>query len=187
MPRLVTRHVNKVYSIALRGYTRNPHHAAEITQAVFIILGPGKSRRLPKTISLAGWLCRTAHWTSITFLRSEIRRARREQEVYMQSLPNETESDVWPQIAPQLDCAAMARLSETDHHALVLRFFDGQSMKEVGATLGTTLEDTAKKRVKPCRGKIGGSYFTKRGVTLSHRRHSPRRSQRTRSRPRPPH
>ena len=34
---LVTRHVNKVYSVALR-LTGNPHSAEEITQAVFVIL-----------------------------------------------------------------------------------------------------------------------------------------------------
>ena len=34
---LVARHVNKVYSIALR-HTRNAHQAEEITQAVFVLL-----------------------------------------------------------------------------------------------------------------------------------------------------
>ena len=34
---IVARHVNKVYSVALR-HTGNPHSAEEITQAVFVIL-----------------------------------------------------------------------------------------------------------------------------------------------------
>src|SRR5262245_16544511 len=83
---LVSRHVNKVYSIALRR-TSNPHQAEEITQAVFVILAK-KSRHLPKSVLLAGWLCRTAQLTAITFLRSEIRRTRREQEAHMQTALN---------------------------------------------------------------------------------------------------
>lgn len=52
---LVTRHATKVYSVALR-HTRN-------AQAVFVIL--------------AGWLYETERLTTLTFIRSEIRRARR--------------------------------------------------------------------------------------------------------------
>src|SRR5690242_2327351 len=80
---LVTRHINKVYSIALR-HTRNPHHAEEITQAVFVILAR-QARRLGSRVILSGWLCRTAHLTAVTFVRSETRRARREQEAFMQN------------------------------------------------------------------------------------------------------
>lgn len=158
---LVERHVNKVYSIALR-QTRNPHQAEEITQAVFVILAK-KSRSLPKTVVLSGWLCRTAHLAAMTFLRSEIRRSRRERKARMQTLPNEPESDLWFQIAPLLD-TAMAGLSETDHHAIVLRYFDGKSMKEIGAALGAS-EDTAKKRVNRAVEKLR-LYLTKRGVIV---------------------
>ena len=49
---LVARHVNKVYSIALR-HTRNAHQAEEITQAVFVILAK-KSRQLGKRVILSG-------------------------------------------------------------------------------------------------------------------------------------
>src|ERR1043165_5607687 len=105
-PTLVRRHVDKVYSVALR-HTRNPHQAEEITQAVFIILA-GKSRRLGKGVILSGWLCRTARLTAVTFVRSEIRRIQREQEAHMQNLLNETAPDVWPQIAPLLDAALAA-------------------------------------------------------------------------------
>jgi RNA polymerase sigma factor (sigma-70 family) len=158
---LVTRHVNKVYSVALR-HTRNPHQAEEITQAVFVILAK-KARALPKAVILSGWVFRTAQLTAVTFLRSEIRRAHREQEAHMQTLLNETEPDVWPQIALRLD-AAMAGLNEMDHNAVVLRFFDGKSMKEIGTALGVS-EDTAKKRVHRAVEKLR-VFFMKGGVVL---------------------
>jgi Flp pilus assembly protein TadD len=101
--------------------------------------------------------------TSQTFIRSEMRRARRETEAHMQTLSNETEADVWLQIAPLLD-AAMGHLNEIDRHAVVLRFFDGKSMREVGAALGAS-EDTAKQRVGRAVEKLR-TFFTKRGVIV---------------------
>src|SRR3954464_698005 len=85
---LVARHVNMVYSAALRK-TGNPHAAEEITQAVFVILAK-KAGSLRNETILPGWLYQTARLTAANFLRNEIRRAQREQEAYMQSLPDET-------------------------------------------------------------------------------------------------
>src|SRR5882757_9015822 len=127
---LVARHINKVYSVALR-HTRNPHLAEEITQTVFVILAR-KASRLGKKVILEGWLYQTARLTALTAIRSEIRRSRREEEAQMQNMTNENESDVWKQIEPLLD-NAMESLNEPDRHAVVLRYFYGKSMKEVGA------------------------------------------------------
>ena len=157
---LVTRHVNKVYSVALR-QTRNPHQAEEITQAVFVILAK-KSRQLDKRVILSGWLYQAARLTAVTFIRGEIRRTRREEEAHMQSRLDENEAAAWTQIAPLLD-AAMAGLNETDRQAVVLRFFDGKSIREVGAALGAN-EDAAKKRVSRALEKLR-VFFAKRGVS----------------------
>jgi hypothetical protein len=81
----------------------------------------------------------------------------------MQNVLSENENEVWPQIAPLLD-AAMAGLSETDRHAVVLRFFDGKSIKEVGAALGAS-EDAAKMRLNRAVEKLRG-FFTRRGVVI---------------------
>jgi DNA-directed RNA polymerase specialized sigma24 family protein len=100
---LVARHINRVYSVALR-HTRNPHQAEEITQAVFVILAR-KSRSLCKRVVLSGWLHETARLTAVTFIRGELRRTSREREVCMQNSLNESGADIWPQIAPLLDSA----------------------------------------------------------------------------------
>jgi len=157
---LVERHVNQVYSVALR-QTGNPHSAEEITQAVFVILA-GKARQLVGHPVLSGWLYQTSRLTALTFLKGEIRRTHREQEAHMQNVQDETEADNWHQVAPLLD-TAMAALSEIDRHAVVLRFFDGKSMSEVGMALGAT-EEAAKKRVGRAIEKLQ-TFFTRRGVT----------------------
>lgn len=158
---LVARHINKVYSVGLR-QTGNPHQAEDITQAVFVILAK-KARSMSRRVILSGWLYQTARLTAATFIRGEIRRARREKEAGMQNIHNEDKSDAWTQVAPLLD-TAMASLSEKDRHAVVLRFFDGLSLKEVGKAFDAS-EDAAKMRVNRAVEKLR-LFFTKRGVVV---------------------
>ena len=73
---LVQRHVNLVYSTALRS-TGNAHAAEEISQAVFIILAR-KAKNFSSKIILSGWLYQTTRLTAANFLRGEIRRQQRE-------------------------------------------------------------------------------------------------------------
>jgi hypothetical protein len=58
----------------------------------------------------------------------------------------------------------MLRLGQTDRDALVLRFFEGRSLNEVGMALGAS-EDAAKKRVNRAVEKLR-AFFTQRGIVL---------------------
>jgi RNA polymerase sigma factor (sigma-70 family) len=159
---LVSRHINLVYSVALRS-TGNVHAAQEISQAVFIILAK-KADKWPQHAVLSGWLYQTTRLTAANFLRGEIRRQQREQEAYMQSTLNESEPEAWRQIAPLLD-EALGKLGEKDRNAIVLRFFENKNLRDVGAGLGVN-EDAAKMRVTRAVEKLR-KLFMKRGVALS--------------------
>ncbi|MGA2662264.1 MAG: sigma-70 family RNA polymerase sigma factor [Verrucomicrobiota bacterium] len=163
---LVARHVNLVYSAALR-FTGNPHHAEEITQAVFIVLARKAGRLRPGTV-LAGWLYQTARLTAANFVRGEARRLHREREAYMQSntpsTSNEPDAAAWERMAPLLD-EAMGLLGETDRNAVVLRFFENKTAREVAAALKLT-EAAAHRRMSRALEKLR-DFFSKRGVALS--------------------
>jgi hypothetical protein len=63
--------------------------------------------------------------------------------------------------------AALGRLRQKEHDAVIPRYFQGKSLGEVGLALGIT-EDAAKKRVSRALEKLR-NYFSKRGLALSTR------------------
>ena len=87
---LVSRHINLVYSVAMR-QVRHPHLAQEIAQELFILLAR-KAKSLGRKTILSGWLCRTARYVSADTLKTQRRREIRERESRMQSIWNEPDS-----------------------------------------------------------------------------------------------
>ncbi|HET7626708.1 MAG TPA: sigma-70 family RNA polymerase sigma factor [Verrucomicrobiae bacterium] len=157
---LVARHINLVYSIALR-QTANSHNAEEITQAVFIILAK-KAGHLRHHQALSSWLFQVTRLTINNFVRSETRRRFREQEAHMQTILNDSDNEAWLKIAPLLDLA-VARLREKDRQVILLRFYEGKNFCEIGSLLNTS-GNAAEKRVKRALEKLR-KYFSKHGVT----------------------
>jgi uncharacterized protein (TIGR03435 family) len=160
---LVHRHVNLVYSTALR-QVGNPAQAEEITQAVFIILARKAARLRPDAV-LAAWLHETARYVAASYLRGEIRRRRREQEAYMQSMLQPSSDDsAWEQLAPLLD-EAIGRLGTADRNVVALRYFQNKSAQEIAAALNIG-EAAAKKRLARAVEKLRRDFF-KRGINVS--------------------
>ncbi len=160
---LVQRHINLVYSVALR-HTGVAAQAEEITQAVFIIFAR-KAARLRTHAALEGWFYETTRLTALSFLRGERRRQFREQEAYMHStLQESVENSNWNQLEPLLD-EAMFQLRKEDRDAVLLRFFKDKNIREVAAALDVT-EAAAQRRILRAVEKLR-KIFIKRGVTLS--------------------
>jgi uncharacterized protein (TIGR03435 family) len=157
---LVQQHLNLVYSVAMR-YLGNSQDAQDVTQTVFIILAK-KAASLRHRNTLTGWLYEATRLTSRQFIRTRNRQQAREQEAYMQSNPNETNTDsVWRQLAPFLE-EAMSSLGEPERAALALRFFENKSGAETAALLGIK-EQAAHKRVTRALEKLR-KFCVKRGL-----------------------
>ena len=73
-------------------------------------------------------------------------------------------NSTWDAVAPLLD-DAVSQLGKEDRTAVLLRFFQKKSLKEVGSALGTN-EDAAQKRVSRAVEKLR-EFFARRGVTVS--------------------
>lgn len=161
---LLRRHLDLVYSAALRQVGGDAHLARDVAQTVFVDLAR-KASQLAGRPALAGWLYTSAHFAAAKVVRTEQRRRVREQEAQtMQNLLADDHGAArdWDRLRPVLD-AAMLELNEADREAVVLRFFSGRSFPEVGVALRLN-EEAARKRVDRALDKLHG-LLSRRGVT----------------------
>jgi hypothetical protein len=102
--------------------------------------------------------------TAANARRAEDRRQRRQQEFQTMAELNSSEApdSTWRQIRPVLD-DALHELAETDRAALVLRFFENLSLREVGTQLGVN-ENAARMRVDRALEKLQ-ELLSRRGIT----------------------
>lgn len=161
---LVERHCDIVYNVAMRRLQR-PHLAQEVTHAVFVALAKKAGSIRAGTI-LPGWLFRATRFAAAKLQRDEERRQRREQEAAMLMHAESTDDSerVWETIAPKLD-DELARLNDGERGAVLLRFFQNRTFKEVSESLGIS-EDAAKMRVSRALEKLR-RRFVKRGIAVA--------------------
>jgi RNA polymerase sigma factor (sigma-70 family) len=157
---LVNRHLNLVYSAAFRQVC-SPQLAEEVAQSAFTDLARNAGKLKSDTL-LTAWLYQVTRRTAVDAVRKESRRQLREQIAVEMTNMNAIASD-WPQIEPLLD-DAMAALDDTDRAAVLLRYFENKSLREVGQALGTS-DDAAQKRVSRAVERLR-EFFTRRGVTV---------------------
>ena len=159
---LVRRHVDLVYSATLR-MVCDSHLAKDVTQSVFVALAKDAARITDRRV-LSGWLHRTAHNIAAQSVRTDVRRRSREQEAVAMNQLLATETDApWEHIAPHLD-TALGELSEPGRDAVLLRYFENKSLREVGQALGMS-DDAAQKRVSRAVERLR-EFFVKRGITV---------------------
>jgi len=155
---VVQRHLDLVYGTAMRK-VEDPGAAQEVAQNVFAALGR-KAWQFAPDDSLPAWLHKAALLEAKSWLRHELGRRRREQIAAEMGTTMNTPDPAFAALVPLLD-EALLSLGERDRTALLLRFYENQSLRDVGAALGAG-EDAATKRVRRALDKLT-AFFQRRG------------------------
>jgi RNA polymerase sigma factor (sigma-70 family) len=159
---LVARHINLVYSTALRRLGGDLHLAEDVAQTVFSKLA-WRARAMPRSIVLAGWLHETTRFAAGKIIRTERRRQAREQEALTMQGPSSETAPDWERLCPILD-TALGELRTADRDALLMRYFQDKNLSAVGNALGVS-EDAAQKRVSRALEKLR-NILCRRGIAL---------------------
>src|SRR5262249_7425128 len=157
---VVRRHLDLVFATALRK-VEDTGAQREVAQTV---LGGGARRawQFAPDVSLPAGRQKAALLESKSWLRGELGRRRREQTAAELGTTMKTaeEQPAFAALVPLLD-EALLSLREKDRTALLLRFYESQSLRDVGAALGAG-EDAARKLGKSALETLAES-FKRRG------------------------
>jgi RNA polymerase sigma factor (sigma-70 family) len=141
---LVRRHVDFVYSAALRQLGGNHHLAQDVTQMVFVDLAK-KASALSRHPALCAWLHRCTRYAVFNTRRKEARRSALNKALANDPSIAPPPEPSWHEIGPVLD-EVVDELPEKDRAAVLLRFFARKPFADVGRELGVS-ENAARMRV----------------------------------------
>lgn len=160
---LVERYGEIVFSSALR-QCGNRAMAEDVTQAVFILL-MNKTPAMRTGTVLAGWLLKATHFCARDALKISRRRSAHERAAGQMQIAAATDADPrWAALSPHVD-AALAELGAKERGAIVLKYFENQTLEEIGQSLGISKEG-AHKRVSRGLERLR-QVLSRRGMALS--------------------
>lgn len=160
---LVRRHAGLVYSAALR-QVNDAGTAEDISQSVFIILFQ-KAASLAPNVVLGSWLLTVTRLTA----QNARRRLARQKHMEVSQMNETAEPHVgaadasWAELLPALD-DGLAALSDQDRGALVLRYLERRSIREVAEITGLK-EKAAAKRVERALERLR-AFFTSKKIHI---------------------
>jgi RNA polymerase sigma factor (sigma-70 family) len=162
---LVRRHIDLVYSAALRQVNGDAHLAQDVSQKVFSELAR-RASSLWKRPVLSGWFYTCAHFIATKAVRTECRRRKREQEAQaMHELSDAGASEIdWGKIRPVVD-RVMHELNASDREVILMRYFENPQLADIGQRLGLN-GDAARKRVDRALDKLR-TFLARRGITTT--------------------
>ena len=160
---LVHRHVDLVYSAALRQLGGDAHLARDASQGVFLALAQN-APRLVRHAALTGWLYTTTRFICAKLVRTRQRTRAREQAAFtMNEMLGAGPQDAdWSRVLPLID-DAMHELSAGDREAVLLRHFEGRSFGDIGKSWALS-ENAARMRVERAMDKLR-IRLARRGIT----------------------
>jgi RNA polymerase sigma factor (sigma-70 family) len=171
---IVGRHIDLVYSAALRQLRGDTHRAQDVTQTVFLHLAQ-KARGLRRETVLGAWLLVATRYVARDALRAAARRKRHEAEAAMTRKELASDAAAAAEATAERDEEtarltahlddALAALPAGDRKLIVLRYLQRRSAAEAATVLGISAA-AVRQRAHRAIDRLR-AYFVGRGVNVS--------------------
>lgn len=165
--KIVRQYVDLVYAAARR-QVKDAALAEDVTQAAFMVLSK-KAASVPTDRPLSGWLLKTTTYCAANARRSELHCQQHERRAAQMARDDRIDRDdgsggTFEELSPLLD-EGLNKLKAADRDALLLKFFEKKSLRQVGESMGIS-EEAAGKRVSRAVDRLR-DFFKRRGVAVS--------------------